>query len=336
MTLKDNDHYRPAKGVNLRDNLYPESAVPGSETSNISRLLESCTLDDPSDAQGDPPEHDIEETIASIESQVDHLCSLLDNFRSDFTTKFNAFRDYIKDLPDHVNVAYNSRQRAYLLRMYSKSITQVGDRALQTLQDDLQHLAVLGPDARLYTSYASTESLPSMHQPSRRNSTNLTDSTPSITGDKTSLSSSLRQVADLLHQRASASSQHLDAIDTHFKQTLPHRDSSPPDSLLCLHDAQASPRRDMSPTNAVCDSDGELLQHLGLSRPESGSDSDNEHTLDSGDAQHPLTEAPSKVASPRRELIIDNLRCGGNGRDADLVCSRCLDWERRFEEDEYE
>jgi hypothetical protein len=103
-------------------------------------------------------EHDVDEVIASLESQVDHLCSLLDNFRSEFQTNLHAFREYIRTLPEHVGVAYSPRQRAYLLKMYGKSITESAELALQKLQHDLQHLISLEGDARPYEEYCSVES----------------------------------------------------------------------------------------------------------------------------------------------------------------------------------
>jgi hypothetical protein len=110
------------------------------------------------DPREDFPEHDVDEVIASLESQVDHLCSLLDNFRSEFQTNLHDFREYIRTLPDHVGVAYSPRQRAYLLKMYGKSITESGELALQKLQHDLEHLISLEGDARPYEEYCSVES----------------------------------------------------------------------------------------------------------------------------------------------------------------------------------
>ena len=86
--------------------------------------------------------------MASLESQVDHLCSLLDSFRSEIQDKLHAFREDIRTLPDRVGVAYSPRQRAYLLGMYGKSITESGELALQKLQHDLAYLISLENDAR--------------------------------------------------------------------------------------------------------------------------------------------------------------------------------------------
>lgn len=103
-------------------------------------------------------EHDIDATIASLESQVDHLCSLLDNFRSEFQTNLQAFREDIRTLPDRVGVAYSPRQQAYLLKMYGKFTTESGELALQKLQHDLQHLISLEGGARPYEEYCSVAS----------------------------------------------------------------------------------------------------------------------------------------------------------------------------------
>jgi hypothetical protein len=104
------------------------------------------------------PERDVDVTIASLESQVDHLCSLLDSFRSEFQTKLQAFRDDIRDLPERVGVAYSPRQRAHLLSMYGKSISESGELALHKLQYDLTHLISLEGDPRPYEEYCSPES----------------------------------------------------------------------------------------------------------------------------------------------------------------------------------
>ena len=104
------------------------------------------------------PEHDVDATIASLESQVDHLCSLLDNFRSEFQSTLQAFCDDIRDLPARVGVAYSPRQRAHLLSMYGKSTSESGELALHKLQRDLTHLISLEGDARPHEEYFSAES----------------------------------------------------------------------------------------------------------------------------------------------------------------------------------
>jgi hypothetical protein len=110
------------------------------------------------DPRENVPEHDIDATIASLESQVDHLCSLLDNFRSDFQQKLQEFRDSIRDLPERVGVDYSPRQRAHLLNMYSRSIAESGELALHKLQHDLAHLVSLEGYALPYEEYCSTAS----------------------------------------------------------------------------------------------------------------------------------------------------------------------------------
>ena len=137
---------------------FPASNSQASRSVNPS-LLESCVdLRALEDTREDTPEHDIDATIASLETQVDALCSLLDTFRSDFQSKLQAFRDDIRTLPDRVGVAYSPRQRAHLLGMYGKSIAESGELALHKLQHDLAYLVSLEGDARPYEEYCSTAS----------------------------------------------------------------------------------------------------------------------------------------------------------------------------------
>jgi hypothetical protein len=110
------------------------------------------------------PEH-IVETIAALESQVDHLCSLLDTFRSEFEEHLDVFRRMIETLPEHVGVDYNPRQRAHLLRMYGERLGGSSQLAMQTLQRDLARLASLDG----VSPYAS---IPSSLQPSPSSSGN--------------------------------------------------------------------------------------------------------------------------------------------------------------------
>jgi hypothetical protein len=142
----------------IGDDTPSPSNLPLNSRDEAPSLYESCedirALDPEDDAP--EPEHDINATIASLETQVDHLCSLLDNFRSDFQTKLQAFREDIRTLPDRVGVAYSPRQRAHLLSMYGKSITEAGELALHKLQYDLARLASLDGDARLYEEYCSS------------------------------------------------------------------------------------------------------------------------------------------------------------------------------------
>jgi hypothetical protein len=139
------------------DPLFEGSVAPIAGNDSPSPV-EGCVGNHALDPQDNVPEHDVDEVIASLESQVDHLCSLLDNFRSEFQTNLHAFREYIRTLPEHVGVAYSPRQRAYLLKMYGKSITESAELALQKLQHDLQHLISLEGDARPYEEYCSVES----------------------------------------------------------------------------------------------------------------------------------------------------------------------------------
>lgn len=135
-----------------------EGSIPPFAGNDVPSLVPSCEDIRALDPRENCTEHDVDEVIASLESQVDHLCSLLDNFRSEFQTKLYDFREYIRNLPDHVGVAYSPRQRAYLLKMYGKSIVESGELALQKLQHNLEHLISLEGDARPYEEYCSVES----------------------------------------------------------------------------------------------------------------------------------------------------------------------------------
>lgn len=140
------------------ETLFPGGILRGSRNNVAPEPVESCVDICALDLREHVPEHDVDATIASLESQVDHLCSLLDNFRSEFQTKLQAFRDDIRDLPERVGVAYSPHQRAHLLSMYGKSISEPGELALHKLQYDLTHLISLEGDSRPYEEYCSPES----------------------------------------------------------------------------------------------------------------------------------------------------------------------------------
>ena len=144
-----------------KEALFPGDILRGSRNNNVAPELVESGVDnralDPREHEH-VPEHDVDATIASLESQVDHLCSLLDDFRSEFQNKLQAFRDDIRDLPERVGVAYSPRQRAHLLGMYGTSIAESGELALHKLQYDLAHLISLEGDARPYEEFCSPES----------------------------------------------------------------------------------------------------------------------------------------------------------------------------------
>jgi len=140
------------------ETLFPGDILRDSRNNIAPEPVESCVDSRALDPREHVPEHDVDATIASLESQVDHLCSLLDNFRSEFQSKLQAFRDDIRDLPERVGVAYSPRQRAHLLSMSGKSISESGELALHKLQYDLTHLISLEGDARPYEEYCSPES----------------------------------------------------------------------------------------------------------------------------------------------------------------------------------
>jgi hypothetical protein len=117
-----------------------ETASSGSAyLAPLERGPESDRDSNPPDAN---PEH-IVETIAALENQVDHLCSLLDTFRSEFEEHLDVFRRMIEALPEHVGVDYNPRQRAHLLRMYGERLTGSSQLSMQRLQRDLTRLVSL-------------------------------------------------------------------------------------------------------------------------------------------------------------------------------------------------
>lgn len=140
------------------ETLFPSDILREPQNDVAPEPVENCVDIRALDPREHVPEHDVDATIASLESQVDHLCSLLDNFRSEFQSKLQAFRDDIRDLPERVGVAYSPRQRAHLLSMYGKSISESGELALHKLQYDLTHLISLEGDARPYEEYCSPES----------------------------------------------------------------------------------------------------------------------------------------------------------------------------------
>jgi len=157
-----NEHDRHVADVadnsGIGDGIPSPSDLPLNSRDEAPSIYESCedirALDP---REGIPePEHDIDATIASLESQVDHLCSLLDTFRSEFQTNLHAFREDIRTLPDRVGVAYSPRQRAHLLSMYGKSIMEAGELALYKLQYDLARLASLEGDALPHAEYCSS------------------------------------------------------------------------------------------------------------------------------------------------------------------------------------
>jgi hypothetical protein len=135
-----------------------EGSIAPISWDDVPSLVRSCEDIRALDPREDVLEHDIDATIASLEIQVDRLCSLLDNFRSEFQTKLHAFREDVRTLPERVGIAYSPQQRAYLLSMYGKSITESGELALHKLHHDLQHLISLEDDARPYEEYCSAES----------------------------------------------------------------------------------------------------------------------------------------------------------------------------------
>ena len=125
------------------ETLSPDDILRDSRNNVAPGLVESCVDARALNPRECVPGHDVHATIASLESQVDHLCSLLDNFRSKFQIKLQTFRDDIRDLPERVGVTYFPRQRAHLLSMYGKSISESGELALHKLQYDLAHLIPL-------------------------------------------------------------------------------------------------------------------------------------------------------------------------------------------------
>lgn len=140
------------------DNTLPPSNLPRNSRDVAPALLERCVIIRALDPREHVPEHDIDATIASLESQVGHLCSLLDNFRSEFQTKLHAFHEDIQTVPDRVGIAYSPRQRAHLLSMYGRSISESGELALHKLQYDLARLAALEGDVLPYAECCSSES----------------------------------------------------------------------------------------------------------------------------------------------------------------------------------
>ncbi|KAM0705072.1 hypothetical protein Q7P35_007859 [Cladosporium inversicolor] len=187
----------PSDSPEIGDEPLSLSSGPRESRDVALSRLESCVDIRALDPRVHVPEHDIDSTIASLESQVDHLCSLLDDFRSEFQDKLHAFREDIQTLPDRVGVAYSPRQRAYLLGMYGKSIAESGELALQKLQHDLARLISLEDDARprLYEEHCSPES-------SFVSCRSAQDSTDAISNQECDLVRRLRPFARLF-QRAS-------------------------------------------------------------------------------------------------------------------------------------
>lgn len=159
----------------------------GHETINPASTKPSQPHEGNSSDQLGDPQHDIDLTIASLESQVDDLCGLLDSFRSNFESKLRAFHEHVENLPDRVGVAYNGRQRAHLLSMYGKSMRESSELALERLQHDLSRLAILGSDdaTQLYRGYASTDSLLSSLQRSTSSSLVFEDNSSTDLGEQT-------------------------------------------------------------------------------------------------------------------------------------------------------
>jgi hypothetical protein len=153
---REAERYRSLHGDSPPLSLYldPEDEAEGSGSASSARLERSPGSDRDSNPPEVVPEH-IMETIAALESQVDHLCSLLDTFRSEFDEHLDVFRRMIETLPEHVGVDYNPRQRAQLLRMYGERVSGSSQLAMQTLQRDLSRLTSLdgvSPYASLHPS----------------------------------------------------------------------------------------------------------------------------------------------------------------------------------------
>jgi hypothetical protein len=153
---REAESYRAMLGDSppLNDYLDPDYETAGSGSASSARLERGPGSDRDSNPPEVVPEHIIE-TIAALESQVDHLCSLLDNFRSEFDEHLDIFRRMIETLPEHLGVDYNPRQRAHLLRMYGERLSGSSQLAMQTLQRDLSRLASLhgvSPYASMHSS----------------------------------------------------------------------------------------------------------------------------------------------------------------------------------------
>lgn len=139
----------------LDNPMCPDGVPRGRRHVCGAQLWESCVDIRELHVPDEGPEYDVDEVIVSLESQVDHLCSLIDTFRSEFQQKLHAFCKEVKNLPDRVGVDYTPRQRAYLLKLYGKQLTEGGELALHRLQQDLAHLISLDGDDRPH-EYPST------------------------------------------------------------------------------------------------------------------------------------------------------------------------------------
>lgn len=146
------------------DSLSPENT--SSVYTAQSQIHES--IPSVSENQHDDSDQVIEPVVASLESQVQELCGLLDNFKSSFETKLQALHAYLHSLPDHVGGNYNGRQRAHLLSMYGRSTRESSELAINKLKYDMARLEMLANDdaTHLYGGYANTESIISSLQPS--------------------------------------------------------------------------------------------------------------------------------------------------------------------------
>lgn len=217
ISSQDHDHHMAADGVEPSDHRSPEVDTKGADTVHDTHLAQDIVNDSVPDLlEDDPePEHNIDEVIASLESQVDHLCSLLDNFRSDFRASMNAFRTTIRNLPEQVGTDYNARQRAYLLHRYGQSIEEASELSLQRLNHDLSHLIALGDDGHLYEAYASTSSslLSSLQLPSPPSSIATSHSTDPVSDEEFAMPISSQTSEIASRPQLTSPRQHLDSPD---------------------------------------------------------------------------------------------------------------------------
>lgn len=298
--LDEHDRHLAAPADKLEignETLFPGDILRESQNNVAPEPVENCVDIRALDPREHVPEHDVDATIASLESQVDHLCSLLDNFRSEFQSKLQAFRDDIRDLPERVGVAYSPRQRAHLLSMYGKSISESGELALHKLQYDLTHLISLEGDARPYEEYCSPES-------SFVSCRSDLDSTDAMLDQLVDWKRRLQPFASLLRRAKGP-----------ILAPTPPRD---PDS---------------SPFDVALDNNDE---HTPDSSPfEVALDNDHEHPHSQGEEQPSPVQPPQGIAlRPHREVTIDWDRFCGDcpKRTETTYCKGCSGWRRGFED----
>lgn len=207
------------------DNFVCPDGVPrGCRHVCAAQLWESCVDIRELQVRDEGPEYDVDEVIVSLESQVDHLCSLVDTFRSEFQQKLHAFCKEVKNLPDRVGDDYTPRQRAYLLKLYGKQLTEGGELALHRLQQDLAHLISLDGDNRPH-GYPSTA-------PALASSVDVLETRDAVVGKRTAKPSGLQLLTSLLRSARlepagspTLASTSPDRVDSSIIESVPDHDN---------------------------------------------------------------------------------------------------------------